>query len=631
MKRMYIEAIVATFWVSLLSIQVGAQDFVEVSDIAGIDHAFKVDLATFGGGAAVLDFDNDGWEDVYIAGGNTSDVLYRNNGDGTFTDVFASAGFDATIPVHTQGACAADVNRDGYKDLLVTTMYFKDGRQLSPNYLFLNNQDGTFTDVTVQYGLDKFKSNSMGASFGDINADGYVDLYVANYFSASPEGVSLFNDATITNTFAPAQDFFFINVSGRGFVEASDLYEIDHFGFGFIGTFTDLDNDQDLDILVANDFGRKATPNVALVNDFPNKSLPNRANNLALNFGMNAMGIAVADYNFDGYMDYFVSNVGPSLFVVNGAGDDFIEGSAYGLSVNLITSEGYNGIPVSWGANFFDFDHDTDIDLFVANGALNPTIRPNHNFFFEQENGFFREVGERKGLADPRVGRGSVVFDYDNDGDLDLLVVNQEPRDPTRELPDAKVLLYRNDASDGNWLKVKLEGVKVDNDGLGSRIEVLTDDRLLIREIDGGSSHSSQSTTIAHFGLGSDEMVESITVKWIGGNSQVIDNVAANQFITIREEVTESDTENELELRIFPSYFSDQMIIEYQLANDQSFDISVFDSQGRLIRTLLKGDGRLSRNGFWQWDIEDPLIHGLYIVQLRSGNNIVSEKAIKLP
>ena len=630
LKRMIIKACVAT-WVAFLSLQLSAQDFVEISDLAGINHAFKVDLATFGGGAAVLDIDNDGWEDVFIAGGNAQDVLYRNNGDGTFTDIYASAGLDATIPVHTQGACAADVNRDGYKDLLITTMYYKDGRQLAPNYLFLNNQDGTFSDVTSQYGLDKFKSNSMGASFGDINSDGYVDLFVANYFSASPEGVSLFNDATITNTFAPAQDFFFINVSGRGFVEASDLYEIDHYGFGFEGTFTDLDNDQDLDILIANDFGRKATPNVALLNDFPNKSLPNRANNLALNFGMNAMGIAVGDYNFDGYMDYFVSNVGASLFVINDGGGNFIEGSRFGLSVQLIRTEGYNGIPVSWGANFFDFDHDTDIDLFVANGALNPTIRPNHNFFFEQHNGFFREVGERKGLADPRIGRGSVVFDYDNDGDLDLLVVNQEPRDPTSELPEARVLLYRNEASNGNWLKVKLEGVKADNDGLGSRIEVLTDERLLIREVDGGSSHSSQSSTIAHFGLGSDEMIESITVKWVGGNSQVMNNIEANQLITIREVLPEATGDDDLLLKIFPTYFTDEMIIEYQLSNNQPFDISVFDSQGKLIRTLLKEDGSLSKNGFWQWDVKESLVHGVYIVQLRTGKEIVSQKAIKLP
>ena len=118
------------------------------------------------------------------------------------------------------------------------------------------------------------------------------------------------------------------------------------------------------------------------------------------------------------------------------------------------------------------------------------------------------------------------------------------------ELPEARVLLYRNEASNGNWLKVKLEGIKADNDGLGSRIEVLTDERLLIREIDGGSSHSSQSSTIAHFGLGSDELVEQVTVKWVGGNAQVLDNVASNQFITIREDVRESEGADELELSL---------------------------------------------------------------------------------
>ena len=137
MKRVYIIVSIVIFWVTLSSLQLDAQDFIEVSESAGINHAFKVDLATFGGGAAVLDLDNDGWEDVFIAGGNAPDVLYRNNGDGTFTDIYPSAGLDATMPVHTQGACAADVNRDGYKDLLVTTMYFKDGRELSPNYLSL--------------------------------------------------------------------------------------------------------------------------------------------------------------------------------------------------------------------------------------------------------------------------------------------------------------------------------------------------------------------------------------------------------------------------------------------------------------------------------------------------------------
>ncbi|MDG2448002.1 MAG: VCBS repeat-containing protein, partial [Saprospiraceae bacterium] len=136
-----------------------AQYFTEVSRFAGIDHAFNVDLATFGGGAAIIDYDNDGFEDVYLTGGNNADALYKNNGDGTFTNVIEGAGFENTILIHTQGATAADVNRDGYKDLLVTTMYYKADRELSPNLLFLNNGDGTFKDVTRQYGLDNYKSN----------------------------------------------------------------------------------------------------------------------------------------------------------------------------------------------------------------------------------------------------------------------------------------------------------------------------------------------------------------------------------------------------------------------------------------------------------------------------------------
>ena len=192
------------------SIGSSAQNFVEVALESGIDHAFKVDLATFGGGAAVIDFDNDGFEDLYITGGNLQDALYKNNGDGTFTDVFEGAGFESTIPLHTQGAAAADINRDGYKDLLITTMYLIENRELMPNLLFLNNGDGTFTDVTTRYGLDRYKSNSMGATFGDLNMDGYPDLLVINYFATSPNGVSVFNEQTITNNYASHNSNFTI-------------------------------------------------------------------------------------------------------------------------------------------------------------------------------------------------------------------------------------------------------------------------------------------------------------------------------------------------------------------------------------------------------------------------------------
>lgn len=607
-----------------------AQDFTEVSAEAGINHAFLVDIATFGGGAAVLDYDNDGWEDVYITGGNLNDVLYRNNGDGTFTDVFHNSGLERTMTVHTQGASAADVNRDGYKDLLITTTYDINRTGLTPNLLFLNNGDGTFTDVTTRFGLDKYVSNTSGASFGDLNADGYPDLYISNYISSEPKGFSIFNEQTITENYASAEDFLFINAGGRYFIEASKIYGMNHDGFGFQGTFTDWDNDQDLDLLIANDFGFKAMPNVALRNDFPEKKLSYKGNSLRLNFGMNAMGIAAGDYNFDGWMDYFVSNISASLFVVNDGGTKFENwGPQAGVALTLIDNPEYRGVPVSWGANFFDYDHDRDLDLFVNNGALNPTIRPNHNFFFEFRNGRYKEVSHEKGLDDPRIGRGSVVFDYDNDGDLDLLVVNQIPRDPTTTLPLARCLLYRNDAPKGNWLKVKLEGLRADKDGIGSRVEVMVEGQLMIREIDGGSSHLSQNTTIAHFGLGDIEIIESVTVKWVGGKTQQLTNVEANQQITIRETEESIFSFEENTLKVYPGSFSDYVVIEYELAKEEAFDISVYDIQGRLIETLTSQDSP-AQTGLWQWNIDRDLAAGVYIFQLRTKDRVVAKRAVKM-
>ena len=614
----------------MVSVSLWAQDFIEVALESGISHTFVVDLATFGGGAAVFDYNNDGFEDVYIAGGNVPDALYRNNGDGTFSNKFDNSGLESTLPVHTQGAAAADINRDGFKDLLVTVMYDIRTRELAPNLLFLNNGDGTFTDVTREFGLAGYLSNSMSASFGDVNADGYPDLFVANYFSASPNGVSIFNDQTITNSFAAAVDYLFINTSGRGFIEASQLYGMEHDGFGFEGTFTDFDNDQDLDLLIANDFGFKSTPNVALRNDFPEKRLKDRSNSLRLNFGMNAMGIAVGDYNFDGWMDYYVTNISESLFVENEGGTSFANvGAVNGMTRQLIQNEQYTGVPVSWGANFFDYDNDTDLDLFVANGALNPTTRPNHNFFFEKASAIYREVGVPKGLADPRIARGSVTFDYDNDGDMDLLVVNQAPREPTSSLPLARVLLYRNEAPTGNYLKVQLEGVQADLNGIGSRVEVMVDDRLLIREIDGGSSHQSQNSTIAHFGLGNADRVESVTVKWVGGNVQTITDVSANQLITIREEIDNSSSgEDQLMLSAFPSTFTSELFLEFENSGSSPVNLRIFDLSGRLVETLIS-DHEAPR-GIWRWNADPALASGVYVVQLSNDSSTTSKKVFKV-
>ncbi len=610
------------------------QKFTEVSAAAGINHAFKIDLATFGGGACVIDFDNDGFEDVYITGGVVPDVLYRNNGDGTFTDIHEKAGFDRTYTTYTQGVTAADINRDGFKDLLITTMNFLDERRtIAPNLLYLNNGNGTFREVTKEWALEDYRVNSMSATFGDINADGYPDLYVSNYFSNSTTGISIYNEQTITNSFQPSIDFLFINVGGQRFVDARTFYGLDYVGFGFQGAFTDYDNDGDLDLYVVNDFGFKSTTNLMFRNEYPKRKFTNRTLQLALNYGMNAMGIAQADYNFDGYMDYFVTNLGTSLLSMNqqGQGKPFLDQTVQtGLAIPTIYDSLYLGPPVSWGANFFDYDHDTDMDLFVCNGALNPTIRPNPNFFFEYENGKYKQVAKEVGLQDYKIGRGSVVFDYDNDGDLDLLVVNQVPRDPSGELLNARCLLYRNDAPKGNWLKISLQGVEADRNGLGSRVEVEVDGKLLLREIEGGSSHASQNSTIAHFGLGNAKEVNTLTVKWIGGKQQVLQKVAANQHLIIKENMDDSDSKvvKKNELIASPTTFSDQLFLTYELEEETPMEINILDSQGRMIERLVQFEQPISM-GIWEWQVPQNLTSGVYIFQLKTPKAVIATRAIK--
>ena len=597
---------------------VASQVFTEVSEEAGITHAFRIDLANFGGGVAVFDFNNDGFEDLYLPAGNENDQLYRNNGDGTFTNVFAGSGLEATNLIHTQGAAAADIDRDGDKDLLVTTLYDMENRDLTHNFLFRNDGNGKFTDVSQEYGLLNYTSNSQGATFGDINADGYPDLYVANYVTASPRGVSIFNQSTFTSSFVSANDFLFINSGGTYFIEASDIYGINHRGFGFMGILSDWDNDQDLDIYIANDFGYVAQPNYALRNSYPVRKFEYATEELRLNYGMNAMGLARTDYNMDGWMDYYVTNINAGLFISNVEGYDFVDsGVQAGLGISLIEREDYIGIPVSWGAIFFDYDHDGDEDLHVCNGALNPTVRPNHNFFFKNTDAHFEEISESLGVDDPRIARGSAIFDYDNDGDMDIIVVNQYPREPSQTLPEARTLLFRNDASEGNWLKIKLKGVSASPDGIGSRVEIKNGSQTMIREVDGGSSHLSQGSTILHFGLGDTDLVETITVKWLGGKIQEVNNVRANQLITIEEDQIETSGLESDQISVSPNrvFAGSSALIEYSLANPGPIRIDLYTVHGQLVQNILTQENP-SLNGFWEWNVDRELAAGYHLITL---------------
>ncbi|MEX0287805.1 MAG: CRTAC1 family protein [Flavobacteriaceae bacterium] len=503
--------------------------FTDVTELAGIEHQFHVYEGTFGGGATVFDINNDGYEDLFLTGGTAEDKLYLNQGDGTFKNIYSTSGLTISKGYVTQGAVSADVNRDGFRDLFITTINTTDGSNTIPrakNLFFLNNGDLTFRDATSEYKLDDLNSFSTGPSFGDVNADGFPDLYIGNYFLEFEGTLGVLKDATIVSAHQTAKGYLLINKEGKYFENQYEDYDLGHRGFGFGALFTDFDNDSDQDLLVNHDFGYKAVPNFLYENRYPRSSFRDVSEVNQMDLKENSMGSAVGDYNNDGLLDYFVTNIKFNLLMENkGKGQPFVD-----RAKELGT---YN-FAISWGANFADFDHDTDLDLHVANGDLNPNCTPMGNFYFENNNASFTDKSRASGLNDYGVGRGSVVFDMDNDGDQDVLVINQKP---VKEYPTPSTTrLFRNDSKAGNWLKVSLDGIQSEKNGIGSRVEAVVGDTRMIREIDGGgSSHLSQNSVVAHFGLGNAAQVDSILVTWLGGKQQLLVNQKANQQIMVIE------------------------------------------------------------------------------------------------
>ena len=510
-------------------VKVQGQQFTDITNQSGIDHYFEVYEGMFGGGIAVLDYNNDGFEDLYITGGMQEDQLLENLQNGTFKNILKTARLESVLRFVTQGVAAADFNRDGWMDLFVTTITTKSQKRKIPraqNLIFINQGDGTFKNNSKSFGIQRIESFSTGISVGDFNLDGYPDLYVGNYFTDYDGGLKEISDATIVNAGKTAKGYLYENKGGKRFKEVSEKYNIDHRGFSFGGIFTDFDNDNDLDLIVNNDFGYKAKPNYLLENLYPKKEFQYVGENYEMDLRINAMGGATADINADGFLDYFISNIRYNRFMIQDPEKNIFEDQAEALGTQLFT--------ISWGANFNDFDHDGDIDLFVSNGDLNPNCVPMYNFFFENVNGQFKEESTKFGLKDYGVGRGSAIFDLENDGDMDLVVVSQKP---IREYgPPSITRLYRNDIEKGNYLQVKLKGNASTLSAHGARIQVFSDSLFINQEIDGGNtSHLSHNSTLAHFGLGKRKIIDSLKVIWPGGEITKMNQIKTNQKIFVEE------------------------------------------------------------------------------------------------
>ena len=519
--------------------------------IYGGEHKNKYLLETTGCGVAFYDYDNDGWLDIFLVNGSRlegfpkgeepTSHLFKNNRDGTFTDVTAKAGVARSG--WGQGVCIGDYDNDGYEDLFVS--YF------GKNVLFHNNGDGTFTDVSEKAGVaGNGKRWNSGCAFVDYDRDGKLDLFVANYIDMDlatapvPESGPCLYKAVMVACGPPGlkggKNILYHNNGDGTFKDVSEAAGIlSANGTYGLGVLTgDFDNDGWPDIYVAND----STASALYQNKKDGKFV-----DIALESGcalspdgkpQAGMGVSAADYDLDGNLDIVKTNFAgdtPSLYH-NQGGANF-EDTTFTAGLGLHTQ--YLG----WGCGFFDMDNDGWADILICNGHVYPEVEQLKTeagyaqrklLYRNLRNGRFEDVSlsAGAGISEPVASRGCAFGDFDNDGDLDVVVntVNGYPQ------------LLRCDLRTGNnWIKVRTIGTKSNRSGIGARLRCVTriggesKPHEQIDEVRSGGGYFSQSDLRVHFGLGKAEKVEILEIRWPSGMVDVLKDVRVNQVIYVKE------------------------------------------------------------------------------------------------
>jgi len=508
--------------------------------------------ANFISGAAVGDFDGDGWDDIFLVSSRRGvpNRLYRNNGNMTFTDVAAAAGLadlndDDDVCV---GALWFDYDNDGRPDLLVLRF----GRSL----LFHNDGNGHFTDVTARSGIAAKRMNPLSAVAFDYDNDGKLDVLIAGYFADDVDLLHLASTKFLPNSDHDADNGgskMLLHNNGDGtFADVTARSGLAHTGWTVSLAHGDYDNDGWQDVYFANDWG----PDKLFHNNGDGRFTDVTAKAIGKD-GKHGMNAEFGDYDNDGYLDLFVTNITePWLFECNMLWHNNHDGTFTDLALETCDT-GW-----AWGGKFLDFDNDGLLDLYVVNGFISagpqeywravvrlqatagdrfdmedakdwPAVGAmsfagyEHKALFHNEgNGTFKEIAAEAGVDNLLDGRGIAVADFDNDGALDMLVTNS----------NAAPALYQNRIGRANsFLELKLVGTRSNRDAIGARVTLHVAGQKQIREVNCGNGYAAQSSLRVHFGLGKAQHADRVEIRWPSGIQQVLENIPVNQILVVRE------------------------------------------------------------------------------------------------
>jgi hypothetical protein len=511
--------------------------FQEIGKEIGIDFIHSIGdkelsniVESSGAGAAFLDYDQDGYIDLYVCNGtwlkgvNSGDKpavmpenhLYHNLGNGTFEDVTKKAGVGG--PWYSMGVTVGDYNNDGYPDLYVSN-YGK-------NVLYKNNGNGTFTDVTNRAGIGGKETDfNTGAVWFDYDNDGFLDLYVGKYLNFDPNYKYYYAPDGFPGPLAyDAQPDVLYHNNGDGTFEdvtkKMGITDIDGRAMG-VGA-ADYDDDGFVDIYVANDHSMNY-----LWHNNGGKSFTDMGTPSGTAFGQSgesavSMSVDFADYTGSGRMDMFISDDKYCRLYEN-LGNGIFTDKSYPSGIAMPA-----GQFVGWSSSFIDYNNDGLVDIYKTNGALKHLYGQEDQLFENIGDGKFKDVSTESGkyFMQKLVGRGACFGDYDNDGDIDGYIVN---------LNDRGAFLRNNKGNQNNWIELKLTGTTSNRDGIGARIKLTAGGKVYVTQKKSTSGYLSQNDPRVHFGLAKNEMIDKIEIKWPSGKIQALENVKVNQILTVKE------------------------------------------------------------------------------------------------